>query len=56
MKTISGKAFCKFLEQNGWELQRIRGSHCIYTKPGVVKISTKCLKNCLKNVLIIEKF
>nr|WP_256091457.1 type II toxin-antitoxin system HicA family toxin [Candidatus Thiosymbion oneisti] len=32
MKTVSGKTFCKFLEQHGWELQHVRGSHHIYTK------------------------
>ena len=40
MKTISGKAFCRFLEQQGWELQRIRGSHYIYTKPDREEILT----------------
>jgi predicted RNA binding protein YcfA (HicA-like mRNA interferase family) len=40
MKTISGKSFCKFLEQHGWELHRIRGSHYIYTKPDREEILT----------------
>jgi len=31
VKTISGKKFCKILEQNGWELERIKGSHHIYS-------------------------
>jgi predicted RNA binding protein YcfA (HicA-like mRNA interferase family) len=31
MKSISGKAFCKLLYLHGWQLQRIRGSHHIYT-------------------------
>ncbi len=35
MKSISGKAFAKVLEQNGWVLLRIQGSHHIYGKPGV---------------------
>ena len=33
MKAISGKRLCKILEARGWELQRIRGSHHIYTHP-----------------------
>jgi predicted RNA binding protein YcfA (HicA-like mRNA interferase family) len=35
MKSISGKEFAKVLEQNGWVLLRIQGSHHIYGKPGV---------------------
>jgi predicted RNA binding protein YcfA (HicA-like mRNA interferase family) len=27
MKAISGKMLCKIVEQNGWELKRITGSH-----------------------------
>jgi predicted RNA binding protein YcfA (HicA-like mRNA interferase family) len=34
MKSISGKTFCKVVEQQGWVLKRIRGSHHIYTKTG----------------------
>ena len=33
MKSISGKFFCKILHLHGWQLQRIRGSHHIYTHP-----------------------
>jgi predicted RNA binding protein YcfA (HicA-like mRNA interferase family) len=36
MKSISGKNFAKVLEQNGWFLLRIQGSHHIYGKPEVV--------------------
>ena len=32
MKPISGKEFAKILEQNGWQLLRINGSHHIYGK------------------------
>jgi predicted RNA binding protein YcfA (HicA-like mRNA interferase family) len=32
MKSISGKEFAKVLEQNGWILLRIQGSHHIYGK------------------------
>lgn len=35
MKAVSGKALCKILERQGWELKRITGSHHIYTKVGV---------------------
>jgi predicted RNA binding protein YcfA (HicA-like mRNA interferase family) len=35
MKSISGKEFAKVLEQNGWVLLRIQGSHHIYGKSGV---------------------
>lgn len=33
MKPVSGKRMCKILEDHGWELDRIRGSHHIYTHP-----------------------
>ena len=36
MKTISGKNFVKLLEQHGWELVRVKGSHHIYAKDGFV--------------------
>lgn len=40
MKQVSGKEFCRILEQNGWELKRINGSHHIYAKTGsVVRLS-----------------
>lgn len=34
MKSVSGKDFARLLEQKGWELKRIHGSHHIYIKPG----------------------
>ena len=34
MKQISGKEFASLLEEKGWELKRIKGSHHVYTKPG----------------------
>jgi predicted RNA binding protein YcfA (HicA-like mRNA interferase family) len=40
MKSISGKAFCKLLHLHGWQLQRIRGSHHIYTHPSRTEILT----------------
>lgn len=30
MKSISGKRLCKIVEQKGWVLQRLTGSHHIY--------------------------
>lgn len=33
MKSISGKQLCKIVEQKGWVLQRITGSHHIYKNP-----------------------
>ena len=34
MKSISGKKFAKLLENNGWILLRVNGSHHIFGKPG----------------------
>jgi len=36
LKAISGKRLCRLLEEKGWELKRINGSHHIYAKAGVV--------------------
>ena len=33
MKLISSKQLCKIVEQKGWVLQRITGSHQIYENP-----------------------
>ena len=38
MKSISGKALCKIVERQGWQLKRITGSHHIYGKEGVTVI------------------
>lgn len=35
MKAVSGKALCKIVERQGWQLKRITGSHHIYAKVGV---------------------
>ena len=40
MKAVSGKHLCKVLQKHGWELQRIRGSHHIFSKSGNPKILT----------------
>ncbi len=34
MKQISGKEFARILEEQGWSLKSIKGSHHVYTKPG----------------------
>ena len=40
MKTVSGKDLCRVLEQHGWSLLRVHGSHHIYGKPGsIVRLS-----------------
>ncbi len=33
-KNITGKKLCKILEENGWRLKRVNGSHHIYAKDG----------------------
>ncbi|MEH1960727.1 MAG: type II toxin-antitoxin system HicA family toxin [Nostoc sp.] len=35
MKSIYGKQLCKIVEQKGWVLQRITGSHYISENPEV---------------------
>lgn len=37
MKSLSGRAFAKLLEREGWVLRRVNGSHHVYTKPGRVE-------------------
>jgi len=50
LKSVSGKEMCKALENHGWRLNRIRGSHHIYKKsgqPGSIPVpvhGTKTLK------------
>lgn len=40
MKALSGKDLCRLLEQRGWLLRRVSGSHHIYVKEGVpVRVS-----------------
>lgn len=33
MKHLSGREMCRVLERHGWSLDRIQGSHHIYTHP-----------------------
>ena len=40
MKEISGKAFARAVERQGWKLLRVAGSHHIYGKDGsIVRLS-----------------
>ena len=34
MKSVTGKDFCKVLEEAGWRLLRVNGSHHIFGKDG----------------------
>ncbi len=46
MKPISGKHFAKLVEQRGWTLLRINGSHYIYGKPDIeIRLSIPIHKN-----------
>jgi predicted RNA binding protein YcfA (HicA-like mRNA interferase family) len=38
MKSISGKRLCKIVEQKGWTLQRVTGSHHIYENSDIEQI------------------
>ena len=38
MKSISGKQLCKIVEQKGWVLRRVTGSHHIYENPELEQI------------------
>ena len=39
MKAVSGREFCRALEEAGWVLDRISGSHHIYVMPGEAPVS-----------------
>jgi predicted RNA binding protein YcfA (HicA-like mRNA interferase family) len=40
LKPITGQELCGKLEQAGWSLKRIHGSHRIFGRPGERKIIT----------------
>jgi predicted RNA binding protein YcfA (HicA-like mRNA interferase family) len=40
VKSVSGKRLCKVLEEHGWELKRINGSHHVYAHPDRPEIVT----------------
>ncbi|HOH29179.1 MAG TPA: type II toxin-antitoxin system HicA family toxin [Candidatus Hydrogenedentes bacterium] len=56
MKTVSGKDLCKVLEQHGWKLLRIQGSHHIYGyTESIVRISVPVHANrVLKRGLLLH--
>ncbi len=67
MKNITGRKLCKILEENGWKLARINGSHHIYTKEkeearivvpvhGNKEIKTGLLKAILKTAGLLSLF
>ena len=67
MKNITGKKLCKILEENGWMLVRISGSHHVYAKDGedariVIpvhsnkEIKTGLLKAILKTAGLLSMF
>ena len=67
MKNISGKKLCKILEENGWSLVRISGSHHIFIKDGEdariavpvhgnKEIKTGLLKAILKTAGLLSLF
>lgn len=37
MKAISGKRLAKLVEQRGWKLTRVSGSHHVYVKEGRIE-------------------
>jgi len=46
MKSLSGREFARLIEQRGWRLLRVSGSHHIYGKPGsVVRLSVPIHSN-----------
>jgi len=67
MKNISGKKLCKILEDDGWKLVRISGSHHVYVKEGIEdrivipvhgnkEIKTGLLKAILKIANLLSLF
>ena len=67
MKNITDKKLCKILEEDGWRLIIIKGSHHVYTKEGeeariVVpvhgnkEIKTGLLKAILKTAGLLSLF
>jgi len=66
VKALSGKEVCKLLEQHGWILRRITGSHHIYTKHGrsmwlsvpvhhSKSLKRGILRDILKNADLLDK-
>jgi predicted RNA binding protein YcfA (HicA-like mRNA interferase family) len=56
LKPVTGKAFARALERNGWTLLRISGSHHIYGKAGVAaRISIPVHGNALLKIGLQNK-
>jgi predicted RNA binding protein YcfA (HicA-like mRNA interferase family) len=62
MKFISFKEFVRILKENGWEENRINGSHYIFTKIGMGKtisiprkknVCQPMIKRLLKEAMIV---
>jgi predicted RNA binding protein YcfA (HicA-like mRNA interferase family) len=46
VKQISGKDLARLVEEHGWQLLRVQGSHHIYGKPGsIVRLSVPVHSN-----------
>lgn len=57
MKSVSGKEFAKILEQHGWVLMRVQGSHHIYGKAGSeVRISVPIHRNQSLKIGLLRHF
>lgn len=56
MKALSGKELAKLLEQRGWELRRVHGSHHIYVKPGgEVRLSVHIHSNHSLKIMPLDR-
>ena len=57
MKAISGKDFAKLLENKGWKLRRVSGSHHIYVKEGTpVRLSVPIHGNKPLKIGLLKHF
>ena len=67
MKNVTGKKLCKILQENGWKLNRISGSHHVFVKEGETariivpvhgnkEIKTGLLKAILKTAGLLSLF
>ncbi len=55
MKVVTGKEFAHLLEQHGWILLRIQGSHHVYGKPGAaVRLSIPIHRNATLKVGLLK--
>jgi predicted RNA binding protein YcfA (HicA-like mRNA interferase family) len=57
LKAVSGKEFARLLEQKGWILMRVKGSHHVYMKPGnPVRISVPIHGNTPLKIGLLRHF